>query len=246
MLAPGDPPPFRVTNAEGRASFLLIGDHAGDCIPRALGDLGLAAADRRRHIALDLGIAALGPLLATRLDAAFVAQSYSRLVIDCNRDPARPDAVPAVSDGTPVPGNVGLSAEARRARVEAIHTPYHAAIAAGLERGDGTALVALHSFTPALSAGGAEQRPWHAGVLYGGGDETFARAALVELRRRLDAPVGDNQPYAMDGIDYTIPHHCFAAGRRYVEFEIRQDLLTAPGGAERWAELLGEVLAALG
>jgi len=79
-------------------------------------------------------------------------------------------------------------------------------------------------------------------VLYGGGDESFARTALARLVAAVDAPVGDNQPYAMDGIDYTVPHHCFAANRAYVEFEIRQDLLGHAAAIERWADILAEVL----
>ena len=68
------------------------------------------------------------------------------------------------------------------------------------------------------------------------------REVLTRLRGALDAPVGDNQPYAMEGTDYTVPHHCFAAGRRYVELEIRQDLLATPADTERWARLIERVL----
>jgi predicted N-formylglutamate amidohydrolase len=46
----------------------------------------------------------------------------------------------------------------------------------------------------------------------------------------------------MIGTDYTVPHHCFPAGRDYAELEIRQDLLAAPGGAEEWAARIAGVL----
>ena len=39
------------------------------------------------------------------------------------------------------------------------------------------------------------------------------------------AEVGDNQPYAMDGVDYTAPRHAIANGLDYLEIEVRQDLL---------------------
>ncbi len=65
--------------------FLLVADHAGKVIPRALGRLGLAEAELQRHIAWDIGIAGLGRLLADALDATLIRQNYSRLVIDCNR-----------------------------------------------------------------------------------------------------------------------------------------------------------------
>jgi predicted N-formylglutamate amidohydrolase len=62
------------------------------------------------------------------------------------------------------------------------------------------------------------------------------------LRTRIDAPVGDNQPYAMDGIDFTVPHHCYGAGRLYAEIELRQDLIAGEPGQEHWADLLAGVL----
>ena len=110
---------------------MLICDHAGRRTPAALGDLGLAAAEWERHIAYDIGAAELSTRLAEQLGGAcLIQQVYSRLVIDCNRAPDRPDAIVALVDGVQVPGNLDLSPAERRARVEAIHAPYHAAIAA--------------------------------------------------------------------------------------------------------------------
>jgi predicted N-formylglutamate amidohydrolase len=239
MLQPDEPAPAAVRAGDDACPFVLVADHAGRAIPRALGDLGVSAAEMDRHIAWDIGVADLAEVLAARLGAPHVRQRYSRLVIDCNRDPARADAVPETSDGCAIPGNRDAD---RAARVAAIHAPYHAAIAALLAerdaRGVATTLIALHSFTPEMNG---FARPWHAGVRYGGGDERFARATLGALREAIDAPVGDNQPYAMVGTDYTVPHHCFAAGRAYAELEIRQDLLA--GAAEPWAERLAGVLA---
>jgi predicted N-formylglutamate amidohydrolase len=238
MLAADEPAPAAARAGRDECPFVLVADHAGRAIPRALGDLGVSASEMERHIAWDIGVADLADALARRLDAPLVRQRYSRLVIDCNRDPARVDAVPEVSDGCAIPGNRGAD---RAARVAAIHAPYHAAIRGLLAerdaRGVRSVVVALHSFTPQMNG---FARPWHAGVLYGGGDERFAQAVLAALDETLDAPVGDNEPYAMVGTDYTVPHHCFAAGRAYAELEIRQDLL--PGAAERWTETLAGVL----
>lgn len=217
--------------------FLLIGDHAGRRVPRRLDGLGVSAADMDRHIAWDIGIRALGEALAARLDVPFVHQRYSRLVIDCNRDPARPDAMPAVSDGTPIPANRDLSNAARAARVAAIHQPYQQAIADHL--GADTILVALHSFTPQLLGG--EPRPWQAGILYDGGDTRFSLACLRALQDEPGLTVGDNEPYAMNEIDHTIPRHAYPT-RPYVEFEVRQDLIAHPAGVAGWSERLARVL----
>ena len=66
---------------------------------------GLAPAEMDRHIAWDIGVAGLGGALSESLNAVFIRQRFSRLVIDCNRDPESPGAVPPISDGTPVPAN---------------------------------------------------------------------------------------------------------------------------------------------
>jgi len=238
LLLSGDLPPVEIVNPEGKSRFLLIGDHAGNVVPTALGDLGVSADELARHIGWDIGVEALGRNLAARLDAVFVRQRYSRLVIDCNRDPASAAAIPAVSDRTSVPGNIGLGPGARDARITEIHEPYQQAIGAAL--GD-RVLVSLHSFTPVL---GEAERVWHLGVLHAGHNDGFARRLhdwLVEHSGRM---VGDNEPYRMDTTDYTVPRHAFESGRPYVELEVRQDLLGDAAGVDAIAALLAEGLAA--
>jgi len=240
LLAEEEPHPAIVREGSPDCPFVLVADHAGNAIPRALCDLGLGEEERARHIAWDIGIGGVAEALAKRLGAPLVRQRYSRLVIDCNRDPARVDAIPEASDGSAIPGNQTLDDAARAMRIATIHAPYHSAISRVLEaRTVPPVVVALHSFTPAMNG---HARPWHAGVLYDRGDTRFSHAVLEGLRARLDVPVGDNEPYAMDGIDFTVPHHCYAAGRPYAEIELRQDLVADAAGQEKWAGLLAEVL----
>jgi predicted N-formylglutamate amidohydrolase len=230
-----------VQNPGAASPFLLVGDHAGRDIPPDLGDLGVAPADLERHIAWDIGVAGLGARLSEALDATFVRQRWSRLVIDCNRDPARPDAMPTVSDGTPVPGNVGLTPADRAARVRAVFQPYHDAIAAALDARAGrrTVVVALHSFTPVMAG---FRRPWRLGVLHLG-QSPFCNAVLARLRAEPGlGEVGDNEPYAMDGTDFTIPHHAVGRGLDYAELEVRQDLIAKADGQAEVAALLARVL----
>lgn len=242
LLGQNDPDPVQIINAGGASDLLLIGDHAGKLVPNALGSLGISDIELARHIGWDIGIAALGQALATALDAVFIRQTYSRLVIDCNRDPAAPDAMPAVSDGTRIPANEGLTDADRAARVAAIHEPYQAAIAAELARRDvagrRTQLVSLHSFT-AVMAGVA--RPWQVGVLHDKGDLSLTHRTLARLRADPALTVGDNQPYSMDGIDHTVPRHAYP-DRPYVELEMRQDLIGDDAGVAAWTERLAQVL----
>ena len=213
-------------------------------MPKALAGLGVSSEAMDRHIAWDIGVAGLGERLAKALDACFIRQTYSRLVIDCNRRPGAADAIPAISDGTEIPGNVGLSeADATQRRTE-IYAPYQDRIAAELDAraaaGRAALLVSLHSFTPVM-AGSA--RPWRFGVLHRN-DSTLSRAMLAVLREAVgEEVVGDNQPYAMDGTDNTIPLHADARGLDYLELEVRQDLIADAAGQEAVAALLAPLLA---
>jgi predicted N-formylglutamate amidohydrolase len=245
LLAKDDPSPVAILNPAAPSPFLFTGDHAGLAIPKSLDRLGLTEVDLARHIACDIGVTALGERLATRFDAIFIHQIYSRLVIDCNRHPASPGAIPAESDGTAVPGNVGLSPEGAAARIAAIHAPYHAAVAAEIARRDAigqpTILVALHSFTPMMAG---FRRPWDIGILHDGGDPAFARTVLAALASERGFVTGDNEPYHMDETDYSVPHHAYARRLPYVEVEFRQDHLATSTGAHLWAEKFGSALAA--
>jgi predicted N-formylglutamate amidohydrolase len=247
LLMAHDPAPVTTINPGGGSPFLLLGDHAGNAVPARLDRLGLPNRELSRHIGWDIGIADLGPMLAAELDAVFIRQTYSRLVIDCNRDPARADAMPEVSDLTIVPGNAALSDADRAARIAAIHTPYQTAIAGEIARrgakGMATILVSLHSFTPAMQG---VARPWHVGILYYGGDTGFAKRLLATLQDEAALCVGDNEPYSMELIDHTIPRHAYAAQLLYAEIEVRQDLIDTPDKCVAWsARLAGALRAAV-
>jgi predicted N-formylglutamate amidohydrolase len=233
-----------VANEGGRAPFLLIADHAGVAIPRRLGDLGVSEADMKRHIACDIGILGVGTRLSDILDATFIRQHYSRLVIDCNREPGVEGSVPKESDGTPVPGNHGLSPKAREARVAEILRPYHdrigAEIATRKARGQPTVLISLHSFTPRMNG---FQRPWRYGVLHRE-DSIFSRAVLRALRDAFGDEAGDNEPYRMDDNDYTVPLHADGHGIDYLEIEIRQDQIEDAAGQNAIAAELADILPA--
>jgi predicted N-formylglutamate amidohydrolase len=243
LLTSDDPPPVSVHNEDGESPFLIVADHAGNDMPRALGRLGVPAAECERHIAWDIGIAAVGRLVANALDATLVQQNYSRLVIDCNRMPGSETSIPEVSELTAIPGNIGLSADRKVARVRAIFQPYHQRIEAELDRrrqaGRRTALIAMHSFTPVFMG---VTRPWHAGVLYNH-DPRFAHLLMDLLKREDGLVVGDNEPYSVtDASDYTIPVHGERRGLHHVGIEVRQDLIADDKGQRQWALLLERVL----
>ena len=119
LLAPGEPPPCIEVGRQGQSNIVIAVDHASSRIPRRLGDLGLPASELLRHIAWDIGALDVGLKVAAELDAPLVAQNYSRLVIDCNRDPNVSSSIPTVGESIEIPGNIGLTeAEITARRVE--------------------------------------------------------------------------------------------------------------------------------
>jgi predicted N-formylglutamate amidohydrolase len=243
LLAADEPAAFMETGRAGRSNFVIVVDHASRRIPRRLKDLGLPESELQRHIAWDIGALGVAQRLAAALGASLVAQNYSRLVIDCNRDPAVVSSIPTLSEMTEIPGNIGLSEAARRARREEIFDPYHARVRALLDEraaaGRPTILVAQHSMTNVYKG---ERRPMHAAVLYNR-DRRFAGLVLEALRREAHLIIADNEPYFVsDETDYTIPRHGEARGLPHVEIEIRQDLVTEEGDQVEWAERIGRAL----
>ena len=66
LLAADEPVPVTVYNENGRSPFLIVADHAGNSIPRALGRLGVPESECERHIAWDIGIGAVCRIIGTR------------------------------------------------------------------------------------------------------------------------------------------------------------------------------------
>src|SRR3546814_6699564 len=87
--------------------------------------LGLSPADLDRHIAWDIGAAALTRRLAEMLDAPAFLGAYSRLLIDLNRPLDIPGSIPVRSEATIVPGNDALSREEREGRRDRIRSEEH-------------------------------------------------------------------------------------------------------------------------
>jgi len=244
LLFDDEPSPVNVVNIDGQSPIFLVCEHAGRRIPRKLGDMGLSGADRDRHIAWDIGADRVSRRLAERLDAPLITQTYSRLVCDCNRDISMPSFMPVISERTPIPGNVDLTARDRASRISEIYEPLHDRIREALDRrtasGQSTVFISMHSFTPVFMD---EVRPMSIGLLY---DRDPRMASLVGSMLRADGDllVADNEPYALDqNRDYTVPEHGERRGIPSLEIEIRQDLITETEGQDAWAKRLAPILA---
>ena len=246
LLGSEDPPPFSVINPDAPAPVVLACDHASNALPAALDQLGLGPVELAQHIAWDIGAAQVTRLLAARLNATAVLAGYSRLVIDCNRSPGDPASIVGISDNIVIPGNQAVDDAAAELRLNEAFWPYHHAITQALahrwrhDRGHAPALIAIHSFTPAMNG---FQRPWHLGVLWNR-DPRLAGPLLAQFRAHPELCVGDNQPYSGRDVGFTMDAHGSAAGLPHLEIEIRQDLIADEAGCEHWAAIVGAALEA--
>ncbi len=242
LLGPNDPPVFDHINPGGQSPLVLICDHAGRNVPLSLANLGVGAEHFERHIAYDIGAAAVTRRLSEMLDATAVLHNYSRLVIDCNRALGHPESMPLISDKTPIPGNEGLSELDARRRGDALFWPYHQTISNAVARhrrinGKPPILFTVHSFSAGF---GDNPRPWHAGVIYHR-DNRMAKRMIKNLSAK-GLNIGDNEPYSGFESAYSVDLHGLSAGLANSGIEIRQDQVTDQDGQERWAHYLAECL----
>lgn len=243
LLDADEPAPAIPFHAHGRAAAQICCDHAGRAIPRRLGDLGVPKAALDQHIGWDIGALDVAMRLAVHLDAPGLYQPYSRLVIDCNRKLDSPTLSPEVSDGTPIPGNRGLTQAQQEARVASIWRPYHQALAAAMAERRAVhpqaVLISVHSFTPSMNG---KDRPWEIGVVWNR-DERIAVPLLAALGTLPGICVGDNHPYnGRDGFGFTVPQHAGSLGLPHVMLEIRQNEIDDSAKAALWADRIADCL----
>lgn len=207
------------------SGLVLCCEHADNALPEPIGATPELLAGHRGY---DPGSLALSRELLAALGGVLVRSHFSRLYVDLNREPHAYDCIPERMDGVPLPGNL-LDAEARAARLAAVHDVYHdtldrelaAAIAA--HGRDGVFLLSIHTFTRQL---GDRLRSYAAGVLFDDHDElaeTYREAlAAAGLETRL------NEPYSgYEGLIYSANRHGHQHAVRYLELEVRNDLLTS-------------------
>ena len=244
LLAAREVQAYELLDVEPSFPVLIVCDHASPRIPESLGDLGVPSQYLHEHIAWDIGAGAVTRSLSAKLQLPAVLASYSRLLVDCNRNLDDPSAFPEISDGIPVPGNQALSQPERQQRADAFYWPYHHAIRDRIRAleslAPAPALIAVHSFTPALSG---VSRPWHFGVMWDK-DQRLASTLIQNLAAMPGVVVGDNEPYSgRHPADFTIDHHAEVEGLPHAGIEVRQDLVQTQAGVAEWSERLAQALA---
>ena len=243
LIGANEPAAFEVIRAGTDRRLIIACDHASKRIPRSLGTLGLADRYLDDHIAWDIGAAEVARTLCRRLGCVAMLGNYSRLVIDLNRHLDDATAMPEISDGILIPGNMSLSGIQRAQRIRELYEPYHEAMHREVQlltsEHCAPVMINIHSFTPQQHG---LYRPWDVGVLW----DTDARLALplmARLRSSGVIRVGDNEPYSgRHPADFTIDHHAESLGLACAGVEIRQDLVADPDGQAAWADRLARAL----
>ncbi len=240
-----EPHPVEIIPGSLESGVLILCDHASNAVPPDLGDLGLPESEFERHIAYDIGAAAVTRSLAQRLGAPAILTQFSRLIIDPNRGRDDPTLVMRLSDGAVVPGNARVDEAEVQRRIARFYDPYDDAISDAIHKamaaGHPPVIVTVHSFTP-IWRGWA--RPWHVGILWDA-DDRFARPLLEGLEAEDGLVVGDNEPYDGALAGDTVDRHATIRGLANALIEIRQDLIADDRGAEEWAERFACLLAPL-
>lgn len=226
----------------GQGDFALICEHASHFIPPDADGLGLSPQAKQSHAAWDIGALDLAKRLSIQLNAPLVAGEISRLVYDCNRPLEAPDCCPERSEIFDVPGNLGMTQDARQTRFEQIHTPFHAAVSRMMDAaGPQVVLVTVHSFTPVYNG---KTRDVELGFL-SHTDKRFAQACLAQEQQHGRMKAALDEPYsATDGVTYSLQKHGEARGLLNVMIEVRNDLIDTAGKAQSVADHLAATLIA--
>lgn len=227
------------------AGLLLLCDHAVNAIPSEYGTLGLPPSELQRHIAYDIGAAAVTAQVARNLGVPAISTRFSRLLIDVNRGLDDPTLIMRISDGAVVPGNRHLDAAEREKRVSRYYEPYHRRIDDLIEgcvaAGVPPVLLSIHSFTDQWKG---VPRPWHAAILWDR-DYRFSVPLLDALRHDGSVLVGENEPYDGKLAGDCMWQHGTRRGLAHTIIEVRQDLIRTAEGQLAWAGRLTDAVKAV-
>ena len=178
--------------------------------------------------------------MSVTLDAMLVLNTVSRLVYDCNRAPAAPDAMPSQSEKIVVPGNRGLSQQQKLHRIKTVYEPFHASVQTVLESaGPDAILVTIHSFTGVYNG---QQRATEIGLIHHN-DDRLAKKMIDLSVQFTHHPFALNQPYSQrDGVTHMLERHGTQNAIPNVMIEVRNDLIKTADGQRDMAIMLAKVL----
>lgn len=230
---------YNTISGTNDAAFVFA-DHASNHIPNWIDGFGVSDEDLARHIAWDIGTETVARELCKQLSCAGLLCGFSRLVIDANREPGTDGSIPALSDGTPIPGNADLSIPQAQERKQRLYDAYQTALGDALDIRPDTLAISLHSFTPQLQ--GQPMRATDIGLLVK--DDSESAVAFISNMGEIapDIQVDVNEPYSAYDLNHTIDHNIVPRGLRHLVIEMRHDHITTKADGLRMAETLARAI----
>lgn len=226
----------------GDGEVLLTCEHASNRLPApwAWSEADAHLADT--HWAVDLGAADLTRELAEVMQTSAVLATFTRLLVDANRDITSPTLLRTHCDGREIDLNAGLAEGERERRIADFYEPFHHAIDGEMRRRPRRLVFSIHSFTPNYEG---ERRTVELGVLFDRW-EAPARWLASRLARDTGRPVALNEPWSgAAGLMYSCHLHADRYEAVALEIEVRQDLLVDPGFRASLVPVLAEALSEL-
>jgi predicted N-formylglutamate amidohydrolase len=223
--------------------LVITCEHAGNELPPDI-DLGEQEKEwLEEHWGWDIGAERVVRRMVQREPSVAVLSRYSRLLCDVNRRLERWDLVRPHVQGEPVEFNDGLSESDIEERIARYHAPYHEAtdncLADVADLNPDFFLLSVHTFTPELNG---EVRDMEIGLLFDYDQEHYIDEIHDEVAAE-DFEVARNEPYSgKEGFIYSVERHGVNHDVRFLEIEIRNDLVDHAEGARDVADRLSDAL----
>ncbi len=229
IIQKDEKPAFAVYNEDSNAPFIITAEHASNCIPKSLSNLGLSDEVLETHVAYDLFIKDFTLELSAQLACPLITSEYSRLVIDCNRVRESFELFRLKSDNIEIEGNSTLSGEEKEARLVEIYDAFHNTVIKVkdnyMKNNVNFSILSIHSFTPQLAEDGKE-RPWDIGLMWDVDSSLADKMYAFFKENYLDLICGLNVPYDARKEEAGSMHvHAYPCGIPAVEIELNQKSL---------------------
>lgn len=221
--------------------IVLSCEHASNSIPAEFAKaLRIETSILKGHRGWDIGALGVAKMLAPKLKAKLVAATFSRLLVDANRNERHPHLLSEFSRR--------LSGAERNRLLEAYHRPYRADVERELCKAMASGPVlhlSIHSFTPVLNG---ITRNADIGLLFDphrAAESRFCRELQQKLRNQtMPLRIRRNYPYrgTSDGLTATLRPKFSDAQYVGVELELNQALLVLKNEVRRIVTHLVAVL----
>ena len=224
--------------------IIFLCDHASNFIPKSYNSLGLPSKVLNSHISWDIGAKDLCEKVSKALGQSYFYANFSRLLIDPNRHLFSSDLIVTNSWGQTIPGNIDISFEKKKKRIENYYKCYHQNLEKFIKKKKAQHnkiyLIAIHSFTKKTFS---KNRGIKIGLLYNKNIDL-----LLYIQKKLQKNkihFGRNFPYSGFFYNYTLDKHSNNGIIDNISIEIRNDLICSLKGIKKYSNLFIKIFESL-